>query len=396
MLAQDFYGRKPLVWWVGVVEDRKDPLFMGQLRVRIFGLHPKEKNILPTDKLPWAIVLQPTTATRTACTPREGDWVMGFFQDGEAAQSPVITGVFSGVDTVQANVAHKEDYVPPPNDFGFYDPRTKAEVDAAPGPPKHVEDRKRNEPSLYRRLSYGVLEGTGVKSTNEHLSHACDITTMIKASACSANVYFGKTAQIVRGLINGLLAALGVDATGITSFFASELKRILAIFRQIQEFIRDVTQILQCVNEVMNVVNSLIQYAASLPARLAGMAQSCLTEIINQIYSALTNILMTALPGEVKEVAAMVGTIYKETVTTYNMTQTALTTAQTVMASGSTVLNNINNFSQNFQNSTESAVTGLTTALTNQITNNNKTAVSTVSKNVFTVDINNPNRVPPQ
>jgi len=395
MLAPDFYGRKPLVWWVGVVEDRKDPLFMGQLRVRIFGLHPKDKNILPTEKLPWAIVLQPTTATKTACVPREGDWVMGYFKDGEAGQSPVITGVFSGVDTVQANVAGKE-YTPPPNNWGFFDPRTKGEVEEGPRPPDWVEDRKKNEPSLYRRLSYGELEGTGVKHTNENLSHACDITMFVKASACGANFYFSKVAQTVRTTINALLAALGVDATGITSFFTSELKRILAIFKQIQSFIQDVNRVLQCVNEVINVVNSLVQFAATLPARLVGMAQACLSQIISQIYSALTSFISNLIPGEIREVAAIVGTIARETVNTYNMVQNTIATAQGVVVNGTNTLNNIENFSENLSKNTESAVNGLTTSITRQIENNNKTAVTAVGTNTFSItreDLENAKRI---
>jgi hypothetical protein len=39
---------------VGVVEDRHDPLTMGRVRVRVFGLHSDDRiNEVPIETLPW-------------------------------------------------------------------------------------------------------------------------------------------------------------------------------------------------------------------------------------------------------------------------------------------------------------------------------------------------------
>ena len=43
-----------MVWFMGVVEDRRDPDELGRVRVRCFGIHPDDKNTLPTNDLPWA------------------------------------------------------------------------------------------------------------------------------------------------------------------------------------------------------------------------------------------------------------------------------------------------------------------------------------------------------
>ena len=56
-----------LQWFVGVVEDRQDPLKQGRVRVRVYGLHPYQKtqgaiNGLPTSELIWMDVIQPTTS----------------------------------------------------------------------------------------------------------------------------------------------------------------------------------------------------------------------------------------------------------------------------------------------------------------------------------------------
>ena len=40
------------VWWMGVVEDRKDPMKIGRCRVRILGYHSEDKGEMPTDSLP--------------------------------------------------------------------------------------------------------------------------------------------------------------------------------------------------------------------------------------------------------------------------------------------------------------------------------------------------------
>jgi len=81
------------IWWMGVVEDRQDPLKIGRCRVRILGYHTEDKTEIPTDELPWAYPAMPinSASRETPVGPVEGSWVMGFFRDGENAQQPVMT-----------------------------------------------------------------------------------------------------------------------------------------------------------------------------------------------------------------------------------------------------------------------------------------------------------------
>lgn len=56
-----------LKYFVGVVEDRMDPLKQGRVRVRVFGVHPYQKvqgdvSGIPTEDLPWMTVLQSTNS----------------------------------------------------------------------------------------------------------------------------------------------------------------------------------------------------------------------------------------------------------------------------------------------------------------------------------------------
>jgi hypothetical protein len=97
MSDSDFAGKNGFIWWVGIVEDRGDPLKVGRIRVRIIGWHTDNKSELPTDKLPWAQILLPTNGAALIAGPKEGEWVMGYFLDGSEGQQPVVMGVFPGI-----------------------------------------------------------------------------------------------------------------------------------------------------------------------------------------------------------------------------------------------------------------------------------------------------------
>ena len=118
MQTEYFQGKDGYIWWHGVVEDRKDPLFLGRCRVRILGWHTENKAELPTEMLPWAQVLMPiTSASQTGVGeapvgPVEGTWVMGFYRDGELAQEPVMVGTLPGIPERYAK-----------QNTGFYDSR---------------------------------------------------------------------------------------------------------------------------------------------------------------------------------------------------------------------------------------------------------------------------------
>ena len=98
-----FTGKDGFVWWVGVVEDRNDPLQLGRCRVRCYGWHTAGKSTLKTSDLPWAHPMQPITSAamsgkgQTPLGPVEGTWVVGFFRDGDDAQQPVIIGTLGGI-----------------------------------------------------------------------------------------------------------------------------------------------------------------------------------------------------------------------------------------------------------------------------------------------------------
>ena len=117
MFNENFMGLNGFYWFTGLVEDRNDPLKAGRVRVRLLGHHTSDKTILPTEDLPWALVMLPITASgvsgigQSATGLLEGSWVFGFFRDNPRNQEPVILGSLPGRPVQQAD-----------NTKGFNDP----------------------------------------------------------------------------------------------------------------------------------------------------------------------------------------------------------------------------------------------------------------------------------
>ena len=97
-----FAGRDGFLWWVGVVEDRIDPMSLGRVRVRVFGYHTSDKTKLATEDLPWAFCIQPCTSAsaggigNSPTGPIEGSWVVGFWRDPDFLQEPMVFGTIPG------------------------------------------------------------------------------------------------------------------------------------------------------------------------------------------------------------------------------------------------------------------------------------------------------------
>jgi uncharacterized protein YcbK (DUF882 family) len=93
---------KDPAFFLGVVEDRMDPMKLGRVRVRILGLHTHDKTQLPTEDLPWAYKIQPTTSGSISGIGHapvgvmEGTWVVIQFIDPDK-QMPFVVGALGGI-----------------------------------------------------------------------------------------------------------------------------------------------------------------------------------------------------------------------------------------------------------------------------------------------------------
>lgn len=82
-------------FYVGVVEDRHDPLSMGRVRVRVLGLHSADRiNEVPINMLPWSMVMMPANTSTTSGGVSqlvEGTWVLVMYHDVNL-QDPIVIG----------------------------------------------------------------------------------------------------------------------------------------------------------------------------------------------------------------------------------------------------------------------------------------------------------------
>jgi hypothetical protein len=124
LFKRHFVGRDGFIWWIGQIANdswtqnitgstapdknvEDSPGFGYRYQVRIMGYHTADDEELKDDDLPWAAVMYPVTSggggDATFETPalRKGNFVYGFFLDGEDAQQPIIMGIL-GYNQYQA------------------------------------------------------------------------------------------------------------------------------------------------------------------------------------------------------------------------------------------------------------------------------------------------------
>ena len=103
-------GAEGFRWFIGVVEDRDDPLKLGRMRVRANHYH-EDKTLIPTDDLPWALPMSSIVSSslqQIGMSPtgiQVGSTVIGFFVDGNECQIPVILGTMHGIPEEGHDVA---------------------------------------------------------------------------------------------------------------------------------------------------------------------------------------------------------------------------------------------------------------------------------------------------
>ena len=91
-----FYGNNFKSFY-GKVINVNDPLQLGRVQVRIFGIHTENEVDIPTKALPWASVVIPTTEGGVSGIGLNSglkpfSTVYGIFADGHNAQEPLILG----------------------------------------------------------------------------------------------------------------------------------------------------------------------------------------------------------------------------------------------------------------------------------------------------------------
>lgn len=123
-------------WFEGVVENRIDPLTLGRVQVRVYGIHTDNLADIPSDELHWMQIMLPVTSgsnSGVSESPQllEGTHVIGYFRDGDMCQDGLIIGTTNGIPQKFRNPS-----------AGFNDLRTDLSIANVPGKPEAVSPKK--------------------------------------------------------------------------------------------------------------------------------------------------------------------------------------------------------------------------------------------------------------
>lgn len=113
---KEYYGDETR-WFIGVVKDINDPVELGRIKVRIFGVHSENVGDISDDDLPWAQVAVPITeggssgiGTNVGIKPQAQ--VYGIFLDGKNSQLPLVLGSIPKFERIQNVELNRSSAVP--------------------------------------------------------------------------------------------------------------------------------------------------------------------------------------------------------------------------------------------------------------------------------------------
>jgi hypothetical protein len=191
-------------WWIGQIASDstwRDNIIPGKFenknsipgwgrryKVRIIGLHDREEESISSDQLPWAQVMYPVTAgggqAGASQTPnlRQGNFVFGFFLDGQDQQVPVIMGVLGSnaqtalgtqTGTNQANFSSTSGFAEPVD--GNKDPNIRVPDEALvinkPGDPEQSRESAPLPPGT-QLDKYGLPYGKATEAQKRDVQSA--------------------------------------------------------------------------------------------------------------------------------------------------------------------------------------------------------------------------------
>jgi len=315
-------GHDNFVWWIGVVEDRIDPLYLGRCKVRIFGSHTDNLQEIPTSELPWATPLYPVNDSRSFSSPMEGDYVFGFFMDGLASQAPAMLGVFPAIPQQEPDaVAGK----------GFYAKAKFTNSDIKENDavkPVVYTDTPAMKPvrvgqSTAPATSY-TYKGTGIQKSDNTRAHVCDIANNIRFKQALEDLKNSTLFQAIRKAIEAITSA--ASSSPLVTQIIGAIKVIRAILKDIRDFLDFINNVILEIARYVAYVQKMIAWILSLPARLLQMLQDCLVALYNSLISALS--ITVGSGGLVGEVTGLIGDINK----TVSATTSTVAGAQSLIA----------------------------------------------------------------
>jgi hypothetical protein len=314
-VINNFAGLNGFVWWTGVVENRNDPLKLGRCQVRIFGWHTEDKNLIPTADLPWALPIHPSNNSENFSTPKEGEYVTGFFADAESGQFPIMMGVLPGVITTSLAAGAG-------GDSGFYDPRTAKEIDAAPKAPQGIVLKSQGQPSI-SPTARGVYENTALQKAYNSISHNCDITAEAALAIAKLRAEVMGAVKKLRELIEAFFAA--TVGSPVFEQIKQAITNAINKIKQIQKELKPIVDLIKAIEKYIQLAAAIVKYILSLPARLIQLLKDCLAK-----FTSVIDLAKKELLGATSTAASLVKSA-STTIDVINTAKDALTKSTTTI-----------------------------------------------------------------
>jgi hypothetical protein len=326
---------------------------MGRVRVRIVGWHTSDVSQLPTSLLPWAEVNFSVGLSNFFSGPKEGDWVTGYFRDGQAAQHPVVTGIAPAIralavrrptasngllkllseratseqgrlNVLQQEFARTKDIkriatlafelnkqqivadnttrayatLERANSFrlqvGFRDNRSQAEVNRGPRLPIWMKDGQAGEPSI-PRIARGIIVGTSIEYTNARRDHVCDIALYVRRAMAIARLKVGKIMSDIREAIAKLLD--GFSTSPAIAAIAGKIRRITYYIKQITAILAEINDAIAVLVYYIRVIKAIIEFILELPDYIKRLLDRCVQEAIAELKAGFFEIVREIFSG---------------------------------------------------------------------------------------------------
>jgi len=237
LFQKKIVGKDGFIWWIGQIASDSwkinaigstagdVPLdeqagFGYRYQIRIMGYHTADEAALSDNDLPWASVMYPVTAGANAgsagATPnlRKGNFVYGFFVDGEDAQQPVIMGVLG---------------------YNQYTPIVKDSSRIAPFvpflgystvPPYSIKDgvqggqggRKSRYSSGITNLTQGGQDVTGNAAASAQLADGKKTKNLDKPFSCAQDKKFKEDTSGEQSVVRNLIQEVQNAKAGLKDF----------------------------------------------------------------------------------------------------------------------------------------------------------------------------------
>ena len=191
----------------------------------------------------------------------------------------------------------------------------------------------------------GATADTGLKKSNQTLSHACDSSSYVGLSISQAGAFAGKVVQAIRDAIKAILKYFGVNPSG--SGITNQLKKLAEDIKDAAKFVKEITDEITKFIAYVNAIKQLLAYILSLPAQLLEYFKDCVALLKKQLVAGFQSALdntpdpnqaeIDALKDAVKDVQS---SISQFTTSVATLTATAAQAALSLVTPGQTAIAN--------------------------------------------------------